>query len=388
MTSSTKAAILVFIDWFYPGYLAGGPVQSVLSLIQELHHDFEFWVFTTNRDLNGKVPYPNIISNTWTKSQLGCNIYYADPSSLNRSLIIDVISQCPAKVVYINSLFSRYFSVLPLHLIKHRFSDKTVLLAPRGMLGAGALSLKRHKKWVFLHYAKLSGLFRTVTWHATSSQEEKEIRLRIDKSAKCVIIPNLPKRLQPRTKSDKKTGELKLFFASRISRKKNLLFCLDILRTIRQGEIRFHIYGPVEDEAYWASCKELIVQMPPRVQVAYKGTFSPEEAANIHASEEVLFLPTLNENFGHAIVESLLCACPVIISDQTPWTDLQKAGAGFTIPLSDKEAFRRAVETFTSMGPDEFSAFSKKAFEYISTKIDLDGTVTRYRNLFYELLKN
>jgi glycosyltransferase involved in cell wall biosynthesis len=38
--------------------------------------------------------------------------------------------------------------------------------------------------------------------------------------------------------------------------------------------------------------------------------------------------PTLGENFGHVIAESLSASCPVICSDQTPWNDVLAAGGG------------------------------------------------------------
>jgi glycosyltransferase involved in cell wall biosynthesis len=34
---------------------------------------------------------------------------------------------------------------------------------------------------------------------------------------------------------------------------------------------------------------------------------------------DLFILPTLNENFGHSIVESLSVGTPVLISDNTPW---------------------------------------------------------------------
>jgi glycosyltransferase involved in cell wall biosynthesis len=37
---------------------------------------------------------------------------------------------------------------------------------------------------------------------------------------------------------------------------------------------------------------------------------------------DAFVLPTLGENVGHVIAESLSASCPVICSDETPWTDL------------------------------------------------------------------
>src|SRR4029077_18813526 len=55
------------------------------------------------------------------------------------------------------------------------------------------------------------------------------------------------------------------------------------------------------------------------------------------------FMPTANENFGHAIVEALLAGCPLITSDQTPWRELARRGVGWDLPLHARDEGRRAL---------------------------------------------
>ena len=51
---------------------------------------------------------------------------------------------------------------------------------------------------------------------------------------------------------------------------------------------------------------------------------------------DVMLLPTLGENFGHAIIEALDAGLPVVISDRTPWRNLEQAGVGADLPLEDE----------------------------------------------------
>ena len=46
-------------------------------------------------------------------------------------------------------------------------------------------------------------------------------------------------------------------------------------------------------------------------------------------------LPTLGENFGHVFIEALAAGCPLIISNRTPWLELEKKGIGWDIPLEN-----------------------------------------------------
>ncbi len=101
-----------------------------------------------------------------------------------------------------------------------------------------------------------------------------------------------------------------------------------------------------------------------------------------------MFLPTLNENFGHSIVESLLSGCPAIISDQTPWSDLEKNNAGYSIPLNSKEKFLQAIVAMAKLNQEEFSQKSNAANSYISNKIEVEKSINLYKNLFNEFIKN
>ena len=157
---------------------------------------------------------------------------------------------------------------------------------------------------------------------------------------------------------------------------------------IKNIKIRYNIYGPLEDSLYWDSCHKLIKELPQNIEVNYKGSISPEEIANVYAEEQMLFLPTLNENYGHSMVESLLCGCPVIISDQTPWNDLEEQGAGYAISLSDRTAFITAIEKCAALNQEEYSAMSVRAINYISKKIDLNVITNQYKKLFNDSTKN
>ena len=99
-------------------------------------------------------------------------------------------------------------------------------------------------------------------------------------------------------------------------------------------------------------------------------------------------MPTLNENYGHSIVESLLTGCPVIISDQTPWTDLQENNAGYSLPLNDRQKFIDAIAQAAEMNQAAFAKKSEAANNYICKKTDLNLVLTQYKTLFNDCIKN
>ena len=45
-----KQKIAVFIDWYYPCFKGGGPVTSMINMIETLKEDFDFYVITSDTD--------------------------------------------------------------------------------------------------------------------------------------------------------------------------------------------------------------------------------------------------------------------------------------------------------------------------------------------------
>jgi len=106
---------------------------------------------------------------------------------------------------------------------------------------------------------------------------------------------------------------------------KNLRMAIDLIGSLA-GEVSFDIYGPVDDENYGRECRDATSHVRPNVKVTWRGNVRPAEVTNTFARYEFFVLPTLGENFGHVILESLSAGCPVLLSDRTPWRRLEADG--------------------------------------------------------------
>src|SRR6185437_3117464 len=157
-----------------------------------------------------------------------------------------------------------------------------------------------------------------------------------------------------RTNYSKEINELKICFVSRIAQKKNLLFALQVLQTINNGKIIFNIYGPAEDATYYTQCVELAKKLPNNIVINFKGDLQGDKVENALKNYHLFFLPTLNENFGHAIVEAMLNGCIPLISDATPWRNLQAQNIGWDISLNEKEKFAAAINEVLKVEQAEF----------------------------------
>ena len=53
----------------------------------------------------------------------------------------------------------------------------------------------------------------------------------------------------------------------------------------------------------------------------------------------IYFSPTHCESYGHIIMESLTALTPVLISNTTPWLNLETAGVGWALSLDIEKVF-------------------------------------------------
>ena len=151
LVENKKKRILIIVDWFAPGYKAGGPIQSCVNLSFALKDFYDVYVFTSDTDHGETAPYKDIPPDQWiTNIDPAIKIYYAKRNGLSLKQIKNEIESVNADFVYLNHLFSPYFVVYPLWL-KYAGSIKNKLIVcPRGALYDSALSVKPYKKKPFL----------------------------------------------------------------------------------------------------------------------------------------------------------------------------------------------------------------------------------------------
>ncbi|MCX7728397.1 MAG: glycosyltransferase family 4 protein [Bacteroidia bacterium] len=379
-----KLRVLILIDWFLPGNKAGGPVKSIYSLIKLLNDKIDFYVITMNTDILSDKAY-NVKSDEWTNYE-NIHVYYFSKEKFSVQKMITVIKDISPDVLYINSFWSFRFSIIPLFLIKFNLIKCPVVLAPRGMLEVGAMGIKSFKKKLFLFFSKILSLHKNVIFHSTSDGEKKSI-LHYYPFANVHSIQNLsyiPNNVF--VSIEKKRKQLKLFFLSRISPIKNLDFAIHVLKkvgsTINDCIIEYDIYGNNEDKEYFKQCKELIKTLPLNIKVTYKGVVEFNEIPDIIGRYHFLFLPTKNENFGHAIVETLSCGRPVLISDCTPWNEINQWKCGYALPL-DINQFTDAMNTMLMMENDEYQTMCELAQKFIYSKMNMNEIEKQYLKLFH-----
>lgn len=376
----SKKKLSILIDWYLPGTKAGGPVRSIYSLIALLKSEFDIYLITTNQDLGSNEEYKGIKANEWIRKE-DVNYFYFSKDHLSKENLKKLLLEVNSDVVYLNSFWSYWFSIFIVQLKNQGELNSEVVLAPRGMLGKGALHIKSLKKRIYITLSKAKNFYKNIHFHATNAQEESDIKQFYPK-AHITVLENVNNATPLKTEKEKKPGHISLFYLSRISKVKNLHFALEVLSKVEKYVVEYTIYGNIEDVAYWNECLQQIKELPGHIKVYYKGELPFHEVQRTIAQHHYLFLPTTNENFGHSIVESLMSSCPVIISDQTPWNDVEKNEAGFALNLDTKGNFIKTIEECAAMNNADYNKHSEAALNYINKKINLSLINQKYIQLF------
>lgn len=362
--TSNKKNILILSDWYSPAYKAGGPITSIKNLVREIHPLVNIDIITGAYDLNETKPL-NVPLNTWYSTP-EARILYLTREHLNYKFIKTLLKEKKYDAVYFNSLFSVPFTLGPLWYYKFQTNKPKLVLAPRGMLGAGALQIKPLKKSIFLALSKAIGLYKSIHWHATAEEEKQEIIQHFNPLIPIKVIPNMAQssNLTWESIASKKCTEphRRFLFCSRISPKKNLLSVLQWFQHIKEP-YTLSIVGPSDDVEYFKLCTDFVGQHMLH-QVQFLGEKRPEELESIYLHHDVFILPTRHENFGHVIIEAMLHGCPVILSDQTPWRNLKEKNVGWDLPLQEEFSFVHAISECISISREGYFNMSKSAHEF------------------------
>ncbi|SMC26711.1 Glycosyltransferase involved in cell wall bisynthesis [Desulfacinum hydrothermale DSM 13146] len=362
-------------------------------MVDHLGSEFDFLIVTSDRDATDSYPYPNISVNAWN-SVGKANVCYVPPQRRTLRFLAQLMRETPHDILYLNSFFDPVFTLQP--LLARRLGlipNRPTLIAPRGEFSQGALALKRWKKKPYLSIAKKLGLYRHLFWQASSRYEAEDIRCSMGRAVsarKIHIAPNLPSICcfqKDHARSRTQQNYLRVVFLSRITPMKNLDFAMKVLPRV-SVPVKFDIYGPIRDQTYWEQCQKITAMMPEHVSVRYHGAITNDRVLTTLSEYDLFFLPTAGENYGHAILEAMMAGLPVLISDQTPWRNLETQGLGWDLSLDEPERFVRAIEQEAQLPPDQRLMRKRRIKKQAANYVMNSEAVNQNRIMFLEISRS
>lgn len=354
--------ILILTGRYLPGFKDGGPVRSIVNLVECFGDQYEIRIMCTDRDHGDTESYPDIAVYDWNDVR-GAKVFYVPPKGFSLSLIKRLSDE--VDVVYCCGPYNDY-AIHAMLLNRFKMIHCPFVVAPMGSFSPEAYAIKGGKKKLFMAVMKFFGLFKNICWSVTSQREDEELKAVLGKNIKTIVAEDLPRKGTIPHNHAKEEKSLKVIFLSRISPKKNLIKAIEALKNVKSDlNITFDIYGNKEDVEYFDTCMEEIKKLPDNVKWEYKGLADSDAVPQIWAEYDVFLFPTKGENYGHVIAEALSGGCIPVISDQTPWLDFGENKCGYVILLEDTKKFTEAINELASMNSEEIKAVSDNAISYI-----------------------
>ena len=146
--------VLALVGFYPPAYRAGGPPRTVPRIVDELSDEFQFLVITRDSDLGISTRLAGIVANRWVSYGGARCLYLSTRRRLMGGLIASV-RRSQHDTLYLNSLFSIEFSLIPLLLRQICFVPRRgLVIAPRGEMDESALAIKRRRKRLYLWFVQ------------------------------------------------------------------------------------------------------------------------------------------------------------------------------------------------------------------------------------------
>ncbi|WP_310528416.1 glycosyltransferase family 4 protein, partial [Nocardioides sp.] len=367
--------VFVMAPTYYPAHKTGGPVPGIRGVVGTLG-GHRVRMLTADRDLGEVTPFPAPYRGTTEVD--GIEVTYLAPLGAGswRSWWHGLREMRRSDVVYFNSVMHKTFTVAPLLFLALIGFRGRVAISPRGELAPSALDLggaRQKRLWLktmtLLGLAGRVGTRRrpNVVWLASSEHERGDI-LAVFADAIVVLSPERLRELDvhetTRVRPRRRDG-LRIVSLGRVSPVKGTL---DLVRALQHVEVptTLELVGHLEDAAYVEKVRRAAATLPSHIEVNWHGAVPPDEVRRLLDEAHLMVLLTRGENFGHAIGEALQRGCPVLISDQTPWSFVAARGAGTVLTEQECRTPARTAEgvaTFARLTDEEWTEMSERARE-------------------------
>jgi glycosyltransferase involved in cell wall biosynthesis len=344
---------------FPPLFSYGGPTKSLKSLYDVLSDELNCTIVSPRKQLNS-----NSIVNI---QDIQKDVIFTNNQT---SFILKKFNEY--NIIWLNSFFE-FKTILIVYL--NIFYKKKLIISPRGQLAEEAIKTSNYFfKNLFIRLLKPLQIH--IIFHSTSIDEKNNI-INFFPRSKTVIIPNISNQEYYENNSTSK----KYLFYSRIHKKKGLDIILKYLDEY-SIDIELDIYGFIEDKKYWSYCKKIINKMK---NINYMGEISDGKFDKLRGKYMFFIFPTLNENFGHVIIELISEGIiPILSNGTTPFDDITTEFINLNFDLKSQADFKNSIQKSMSLNIEQISNL-RKNLKQLFAKLKIQESI--YKKDYVNFIK-
>ena len=374
---------------FYPAVFYGGPISSTWDLSKKLgEQGIEVYISTTNANGNKRLSnvdtkkHTNVSKNVWVR-------YYHEQfiNLFSLSYIFNIWKDVKkSDVVYIQYLF--HYTV-PFALFFSWFFDKDIILCPRGSLSKWGMEYKRKiikKIWLFLFIYPFK---KHIKWQESSYIERDDILQYFPIGLVCIVTDGIEFSAFQTSRKISKEALLEKYTGKKFEQISDVVFSMGRLHKIKGFDVLIDAFNLYLKET--PNAKLIIAGADDGMQkeleikinnlnisdaVFLIGMVNKQQKIELFSNSSVFALASSFESFGIVIAEALSCGLPVVVSNKTPWKDIEVNNCGI-LAENQKDDFCSAFRQLKSM------KFSKESCrKYIKSHYDWNVVVTHFVHHF------
>ena len=176
-----------------------------------------------------------------------------------------------------------------------------------------------------------------------------------------------------------------LLFLSRLHYKKGLEVLINAAALLREAGVSCKVLiAGTGEPAYEQQLRALVQDRDLGERISFLGFVKGREKVSLYEAADLFVLPTSQENWGFVLIESLVCATPVITTKGVDiWSELESSG-GALIAEQTPQAMADAV-TNLLRDSERLEAMRTKGRQWVLENLSLEQVLGQYEQLYRDI---
>ena len=363
---------------FYPATFYGGPISATWDLSKKLaENGCEIYVSTTNANGDKKL---SVECNHFLEKEKNVFVKYYNEQITNKfslSFLFGIWSDIKkSDIVYIQYLF--HYTVL-FSLIFSVIQEKKIVVCPRGSFSVFTLNNKLpFIKLLWLNFF-IKPMVDKIIWQASSYLEKSDILNKFPNADVNIINDGVDYESFQNSITVSRNELLNNFTGVISNDVSNIFFSMGRLHKIKGFDVlidAFNLFLEKDkyakliiaggDDGVGKQLRNQIKKLNLGSSVFLIGAINFEDKKLLLNNCDYFTLASEFESFGIVIAEALSCGKPVVISNKTPWKDIQINNCGI-LADNEKNSFNDAFSKIINEKYDSslIKNYVKKNYDWV-----------------------
>jgi glycosyltransferase involved in cell wall biosynthesis len=177
-----------------------------------------------------------------------------------------------------------------------------------------------------------------------------------------------------------------LLFLGRIHPVKGCDLLIEAFAKVSRVDPSLHLVFAGSDQVGWQrELQKRVVELGLQSGVTWTGMLTGDIKWGALHSAEALVLPSHTEGFPIAVIESMACGVPVLISNKVSiWSEIQATGGAF-VARDDLEGTTELLDSWVRLTPDERKSMRLRAVEGYTRRFARSVVLKRFISMLRDL---